>query len=100
MNSEIEQLFYLRKHKNFEVDFVRTKMGRVEELIQVTYNFQNPTTKLYNREVGGLIKGSQLTKCKHLTLIMMDGEERLIEQDGCVVECILATNWLLGLNQQ
>ena len=100
MNSEIEQLFYLRKHKSFEVDFVRTKMGRVEELIQVTYNFQNPTTKLYNREIGGLIKGSQLTKCKHLTLIMMDGEERIIEQDGCMVECILATNWLLGINQQ
>ena len=96
MNSEIEQLFYLRKHKSFEVDFVRTRMGKVEELIQVTYNFQNPTTKLYNREIGGLIKGSQMTQCKHLTLIMMNGEERLIEQDGYMINCVLATNWLLN----
>lgn len=96
MNSEIEQLFYLRKHKNFEVDFVRTKMGHVEELIQVTYDFQDPTVKLYNREVGGLLKGAASTKCQNLTLIMMDGEERVIEQDGYSINCVLATNWLLG----
>lgn len=96
MNSEIEQLFYLRKHKSFEVDFVRTKMGRVEELIQVTYNFQDPTVKLYNREVGGLLKGAASTKCQNLTLIMMDGEERVIEQDGYTINCVLAVNWFLG----
>lgn len=99
MNSEIEQLFYLRKHKNFEVDFVRTNMGHVEELIQVTYNFVEPNTKLYNREIGGLIKGAKLTHCNHLTLIMMDGEEREIEQDGFVVKCVRATNWLLNNNK-
>lgn len=96
MNSEIEQLFYLRKHKSFEVDFVRTKMGHVEELIQVTYNFQDPTVKLYNREVGGLLKGAASTKCQNLTLIMMDGEERVIEQDGYSINCVLAVNWFLG----
>lgn len=96
MNSEIEQLFYLRKHKSFEVDFIRTKMGHVEELIQVTYNFQDPTVKLYNREVGGLLKGAASTKCRNLTLIMMDGEERVIEQDGYTINCVLAVNWLLG----
>ena len=96
MNSEIEQLFYLRKHKSFEVDFVRTKMGHVEELIQVTYNFLDPATKLYNREIGGLLKGAASTKCKNLTLIMMDGEERIIEQDGYTINCVLAVNWLLG----
>lgn len=96
MNSEIEQLFYLRKHKSFEVDFVRTKMGHVEELIQVTYDFQDPTVKLYNREVGGLLKGAASTKCRNLTLIMMDGEERVIEQDGYAINCVLAVNWLLG----
>lgn len=95
MNNEIEQLFYLRKSKSFEVDFVRTKMGHVEELIQVTYNFQNPTTKLYNREIGGLLKGAASTKCKKLTLIMMDGEECIIEQDGYTISCVLAINWLI-----
>ena len=96
MNNEIEQLFYLRKHKNFEVDFVRTKMGHIEELIQVTYNFQEPTTKLYNREIGGLIKGAKQTRCNKLTLVMMDGIERTIEQDGYVINCVRATNWLLS----
>lgn len=96
MNSEIEQLFYLRKPKNFEVDFVRTKMGHIEELIQVTYNFKEPSTKLYNREIGGLIKGANLTGCKALTLIMMDGETRVIEKDGLTIHCVLATDWLLG----
>lgn len=96
MNSEIEQLFYLRKHKSFEVDFVRTKMGHVEELIQVTYDFQDPTVKLYNREVGGLLKGAASTKCRNLTLIMMDGEERVIERDGYTINCVLAVNWFLG----
>ena len=96
MNSETEQLFYLRKHKSFEVDFVRTRMGHVEELIQVTYNFQDPTTKLYNREIGGLLKGAAYTHCTNLTLVMMDGEECTIEQDGYTINCVLAINWLLA----
>lgn len=96
MNSEIEQLFYLRKPKNFEVDFVRTRMGHIEELIQVTYDFSTPTTKLYNREVGGLVKGANLTGCKKLTLIMMDGETRTINQDNQKIHCVQATDWLLG----
>lgn len=95
MNSEIEQLFYLRKHKAYEVDFVRTRMGHVEELIQVTYDFRNPTTKLYNREIGGLLKGAASTKCDKLTLIMMDGEEHTIVQDGHTINCVQAINWLL-----
>ena len=41
------------------------------------------------------MKGAVLTKCKKLTLIMMDGEERTIEQEGNMINCVLATNWLL-----
>lgn len=95
MNTEIENLFYYRKPKDFEVDFVCVKMSHIEELIQVTYDFREPSTKQYNREVGGLIKGAKLLHCSNLTLIMLDGTPRTIESDGCQIRCVRATDWLL-----
>lgn len=56
----------------------------------------NPTRRLYNREIGGLIKGAVATGCKNLTLIMMSGETGDINIDGLTVHCVLATQWLLG----
>ena len=95
MDSEIESLFYYRKPKDFEVDFVRVKMSRIEELVQVTYDFREPATKQYNREIGGLIKGARLTQCDTLTLVMMDGKPQTIEKDGYCIHCVSATDWLL-----
>jgi len=95
MDSEIESLFYYRKPKDFEVDFVRVRMSRIEELVQVTYDFREPATKQYNREIGGLIKGARLTHCGNLTLVMMDGKPQTIEKDGCRIHCVRATDWLL-----
>ena len=90
-----EQLYYLKDNNRFEVDFVLTERNLVTELIQVTYDFSNPTTKQYNREIGGLIKASAQTHCDNLTLIMMYGEagERII--DGKIIHCKLAMDWLL-----
>ena len=95
MNSEIESLFYYRKPKDFEVDFVRVKMSRIEELVQVTYDFREPSTKQYNREIGGLVKGARSMHCNQLTLIMMDGKPRTIEAEGFLIRCVRATDWLL-----
>lgn len=58
MNPESDQLYYLKKHKAYEVDFVVVRSGRIDELIQVSYDFSNPSQKLYKREIGGLVKGS------------------------------------------
>ena len=69
-----EQLYFLRESNRYAVDFVRTQANMVQELIQVTYDFSNPSTKLFNREIGGLIKASQITHCDNLTLIVMYGE--------------------------
>lgn len=96
MNSEYEQLFYYRKPKSFEVDFVRVSMSKIVELLQVTYDFDEPSAKQYNREVGGLVKGAKLTGCKHLTLITMNGKPRTITEDGYIINCVRATDWLLG----
>lgn len=95
LHSEYEQLYYLRKVQDFEVDFVVVESSHVRELIQVTYDFVEPSAKLYNREVNGLIKGSHLTCCDNLTLIMMRGEPRDIQVDGKIVHCVLAADWLL-----
>ncbi len=95
MDSELEQLYYYKKSRLFEVDFVRVRMGKIEELVQVTYDFANPSTKQYNREIGGLVKGAQLTGCNNLRLIIMNGHPQTIEKDGYTIQCVRATDWLL-----
>lgn len=90
-----EQIYYLRKVREYEIDFVRVSSHQVQELIQVTYDFREPGTKLYNREVGNLFKAGKLLHCDNLTLVMAYGEPRDIVQDGKTVHCILATDWLL-----
>lgn len=94
MEHETQQLFYLRQHKNYEVDFVIVERNQVKQLIQVTYDFTHPKTKLYNREVGGLLKGAAVTGCKNLTLIIMFGEEGDIEVNGLIIHKVFAYRWL------
>ncbi len=98
MDSELEQLYYYKQSRLFEVDFVRVRLGKIEELVQVTYNFTDPSTKQYNREVGGLVKGAQLTGCKNLLLIIMDGKPQTIEQGGYTIRCVRATDWLIDIS--
>ena len=90
-----EQIYYFRKVREYEVDFVRVKGTQVQELIQVTYDFTQPRTKLYNREVGNLVKASNVLHCDNLTLVMMYGEPRDIVEGGKTIHCVLATDWLL-----
>lgn len=90
-----EQIYYFRKVREYEVDFVRVKGTQVQELIQVTYDFTQPRTKLYNREVGNLVKASNILYCDNLTLVMMYGDQREIVADGKTIRCVPAAEWLL-----
>lgn len=90
-----EQIYYFRKVREYEVDFVRVKGTQVQELIQVTYDFTQPRTKLYNREVGNLIKASNILHCDNLTLVVMYGEPGDIVEGGKTIHCVLAAQWLL-----
>lgn len=90
-----EQIYYFRKVREYEVDFVRVKGTQVQELIQVTYDFTQPRTKLYNREVGNLVKASNVLHCDNLTLVVMYGEPGDIVEGGKTIHCVLATDWLL-----
>ena len=95
MNREYEQLYYLRG-RDYEVDFVVVENFHVRELVQVTYDFVEPTAKLFNREVDALVKASQQTGCDNLTLIVMMGESQEIQRGGKTIHCVQATDWLLG----
>ena len=90
-----EQIYYFRKVREYEVDFVRVKGTQVQELIQVTYDFTLPRTKLYNREVGNLVKASNVLHCDNLTLVVMYGEPGDIVEGGKTIHCVLAAQWLL-----
>lgn len=90
-----EQIYYFRKVREYEVDFVRVKGTQVQELIQVTYDFTQPRTKLYNREVGNLVKASNVLHCDNLTLVVMYGEPSDIVEGGKTIHCVLAAQWLL-----
>lgn len=90
-----EQLYLLRESNRYAVDFVRTQANKVQELIQVTYDFSNPSTKLFNREVGGLTKASKITHCDNLTLIVMYGETGTIEHNGKKIRVVSASEWLI-----
>lgn len=96
MEYDTQQLYYLRQHKSYEVDFAVVDRNRVTQLIQVTYDFSNPKTKLYNREIGGLVKGSAATGCTNLTLIMMTGEPGETEINRVTIHRRLACEWLLN----
>ena len=90
-----EQVFFYRKVRDYEMDFIIVQGSRVKELIQVTYDFRNPSVKLYNREVGNLFKASDKLHCDNLTLIMMFGDKRDIVENGRTVHCVTAHEWLL-----
>lgn len=94
--SSMCELFYLKEYRNYEVDFAVVQRGHLEELIQVTYDFSEPSKRLFNREIGGLVKGAKATGCHNLTLIMMYGNPCDVEVDGFTVHCVLATDWLLN----
>lgn len=94
-----EQLFYIRENRSYEVDFIVVDNGKAKELVQVTYDFSNPTTRLFNREIGGLIKGAKATRCNRLTLIMMYGNPQDLQIEGYTIHCRLATDWFLNPGQ-
>ena len=96
MEYATQELFYLRENRSYEVDFAVVDQGHVTQLVQVTYDFSNPSTRLYNREIGGLIKGAEATRCNNLTLIMMHGEPHEIQEGNYIVKCIPITDWLLS----
>lgn len=91
-------LYYGEKSRQYNVDFLIATTNRIEQLIQVTYDFRNPSTKLYNREIGNLIKGAEITKCQDLMLIIMEGESQVLHVKEHTIKIVSAIDWLLSRN--
>ena len=84
-------IFYY-KEASSQVDFVIAKDGNVLELIQVSYDISAEKTR--NREIRGLKNASKALKCDNLTLVTFE-EQGTIEEDGCTINIVPATEWLL-----
>ena len=93
--NNLGEVYFLKKNREYDVDFVITDGSRIIELIQVTYDFKNPSVKLYNREIGNLLKASKKTGCRNLTLLIGEGHSTVINQDGFTVNIIVIEQWLL-----
>ena len=94
INRQYQSIFYIKKNNQFEVDFVVCEKNTALELIQVTHHIEGADTKLYNREVGGLVKGAALSNCHNLKLIVLEGDRSTIRQGGETIEVIPASDWL------
>ncbi len=94
IDKNYQEIFYIKKDNQFEVDFVVCEKNKAIELIQVSHHIDEPESKLYKREVGGLVKGAEYAKCSRLTLLVMEGERGTIRKNGKTIEVIPAAEWL------
>lgn len=93
--NNLEEVYFLKKNRDYDVDFVITDGTRITELIQVTYDFRDPSVRLYNREIGNLLKAAKKTGCSNLTLIIGEGQSKVITQEDLSVKVIVIEEWLL-----
>ncbi len=84
-------LFYYRTRNDREIDFLVRKGHRVEQLIQVCYDINQPKTS--KREMDALVEAAIELKCDDLLLITWDKEE-LIELNQLEIKLIPAYKWL------
>ena len=87
-----KDIFYYRD-RQWEVDFMVTKDGQVEQLIQVSYDISNEKTK--QLEINALVKAAEKFHCENLLLINMDVDGQILSK-GHTVRIMLATDWLLS----
>lgn len=87
-----KDLFYYRTRNDREVDFILKQGTAVEELIQVTYQTDNPETE--KRETKALVEAAGETNCSKLTLVTWN-EKRTLKKDKVVIEIVPLTEWLL-----
>lgn len=85
-------IFYYRD-KQWEVDFIVAKDGKVKQLIQVSYNISSEKT--LKREINGLVKAAKKFKCENLVLINFD-EEKEVKANGHTIQLVPAAEWLVN----
>ncbi|MBU4031546.1 MAG: ATP-binding protein [Candidatus Thermoplasmatota archaeon] len=87
------EFYYWRDYQDREVDFVIKRGASITELIQVTS--VSGHDEVQAREVAGLMKASELLRCKNLTVLTWDLEDT-VKKDGRTVRYVPMYKWLLG----
>jgi predicted AAA+ superfamily ATPase len=91
LSNLIERIYYFKDTQN-EVDFVVKKGLEIDQLIQVTY--ASNKDEVEKREIKGLLKASELLKCKNLLVVTWDYEDEInIENKRIVFKPLW--KWLL-----
>ncbi len=85
-----KDIFYY-KERGFEVDFMVTKAGKIEQLIQVAYDLSSPKT--LKRETNALVKGAEKFHCENLVLINIDQTKELTIGSH-KIQLVKAADWL------
>lgn len=86
-----DRIFYFQE--SVECDFVVQRNEHIDELIQVTWDMSEESTK--EREINGILEASKVTKCDNLTIITTE-EESILEINGKKINIIPAWKWALG----
>ena len=89
-----QTLFYYRTRNDKEIDFVCRNMHKIENLIQVSYDIQNPKT--YKREVSALIEASIELRCTNLLILTWD-DERVVNENDVSIAIKPVWKWLLQM---
>ena len=76
---------------NYEIDFVISLNGKIQELIQVSLTIENEKTR--KREIAALLKGTDELHCNNLTIITQD-EKGIILENGKQIEIVSVIDWL------
>ena len=79
-------------NNNYEIDFVITQNGKIQELIQVSLTLENEKTR--KREIAALLKGTAELHCNNLRIITQDETETIVENDK-TIEIVSVIDWLL-----
>jgi len=78
-------------NNNYEVDFVISQNGKIQELIQVSLSLENAKTR--KREISALLKGAKDLHCNKLKIITQDEKEVIVENDK-EIEIVSVIDWL------
>ncbi len=90
--SSLLEIFYLKDYQQNEVDFVLKEGLKVKQLIQVTY--ASGLDEVEKRELRSLVKASEELKCRNLTVITWDLEDK-VQYKGSSIKLIPLWKWLL-----
>jgi hypothetical protein len=82
LSNLIESIYYFKDTQN-EVDFVVKKGLEIDQLIQVTY--ASNKDEVEKREIKGLLKASELLKCKNLLVITWGYEDEFVIENRRIV---------------